>query len=106
MKIKLNIDDLAVESFATTNPPDFQGTVIGAQESTNIECTGPSGPTCQEYVSCVYHQSCGAPENCPNTWLTGCPGGHTKPWTDYSCVNLPSCEPFVETCGMCPINEH
>jgi hypothetical protein len=46
-KLKLDLEDLAVESFATTPEPRAEGgTVFGQQCTCYTQCTCPGCPTC------------------------------------------------------------
>ncbi len=79
-KLKLDLDDLSVESFASTPEPRGEGgTVFGQNHCTcYTQCTCPGCPTCD--ASC--NGTCGCTED------ASCYGS-----CDYSCV----CS--NETCG-------
>ena len=49
-KLKLNLDQLAVDSFDTTRPAARAGTVFGEECTCQTACTCPGCPTC--YESC------------------------------------------------------
>jgi hypothetical protein len=61
-KLKLQTDDLRVESFETTRAVKEKGTVVGEQQCTcPTQCTCPGCPTCDQScngtcagVSCAY----------------------------------------------------
>jgi hypothetical protein len=55
-KLKLNLDELMVDSFDTTKPAAKQGTVFGEQCTCYTNCTCPGCPTCD--ASC--NGTCGA----------------------------------------------
>ncbi len=60
-KLKLNLEDLTVDSFDTTRPAQKQGTVFGEQCTCYTNCTCPGCPTCD--ASC--NGTCGG--TCANT---------------------------------------
>ena len=65
-KLKLNLDELTVDSFDTTKNEAKIGTVFGEQCTCYTNCTCPGCPTCD--ASCngtCYDYTCAA----------GCPGG-------------------------------
>jgi hypothetical protein len=102
-KLKLNLDELTVDSFDTTRPTNKQGTVFGEQCTCYTQCTCPGCPTC--YASC--NGTCEATcantcddntcVNCtddselcvPNTYGAECPSRHScdycNTWQDTSC---------------------
>jgi hypothetical protein len=45
-KLKLNLDQLAVDSFDTSRPAQKEGTVFGEQCTCYTNCTCPGCPTC------------------------------------------------------------
>jgi hypothetical protein len=57
-KLKLNLDQLTVDSFGTAPVDEKKGTVHGEQCTCQTACTCPGCPTC--------YASCGA------TCMTGC----------------------------------
>jgi hypothetical protein len=71
-KVKLNLEALAVESFATDEAAGSRGTVL-ARSDTNYEIGGTCG---SEYNT--YYESCLAGQ-CPNSWDQPCGGGTTRP---------------------------
>lgn len=89
-KLKLNLDDLAVESFATT--PDARGaggTVFGQNHCTcYTQCTCPGCPTCDP--SC--NGTCG--DTCEGTCDYTC-GGHTCLGGVQTCAD--SCDGVCNT---------
>ncbi|HYW11388.1 MAG TPA: hypothetical protein VE871_05505 [Longimicrobium sp.] len=93
-KLKLNLEDLTVDSFDTTRPANKQGTVFGEQCTCYTQCTCPGCPTCD--ASC--NGTCGG--TCANTC------------DDNTCVNCSDdtelCSPFTygaecpsRTCNVC-----
>ena len=79
-KLKLNLDQLSVDSFDTTRAEAKTGTVFGEQCTCYTNCTCPGCPTCD--ASC--NGTCDA--SCNGTCDTGCGGGDT----DFSCFG--SCD--------------
>jgi hypothetical protein len=78
-KLKLDLEDLSVESFATTPESRGEGgTVFGQQCTCYTQCTCPGCPTCD--ASC--NGTCGG--TCGGTCEASCNG--TCDFTcDYSC---------------------
>ena len=46
---KLNLDQLAVDSFDTSDAPEEKGTVFAEQCTCHTNCTCPGCPTCDIY---------------------------------------------------------
>ena len=65
-KLKLNLEDLSVDTFDTTAPHKAKGTVFGEQCTCYTQCTCPGCPTCD--ASC--NGTCG--DTCPNTCAYTC----------------------------------
>ena len=61
MKLKLNLDQLTVDSFDTSASEKPRGTVFGEQCTCYTQCTCPGCPTCD--ATCPY--TC--EQTCPNT---------------------------------------
>ena len=83
MKIRLNLEALAVDSFDTTAPAHARGTVFAEQCTCPTNCTCPGCPTCDD--------------TCPATC----------PWTcdDASCVDSCNGTCYGHTCeGTCRID--
>jgi hypothetical protein len=76
-KLKLNLDQLAVDSFDTTTPAAKAGTVFGEQCTCYTNCTCPGCPTCD--ASC--NGTCGA--SCNGTCGDSC--DWTCNYTDCAC---------------------
>ncbi|HEX2206353.1 MAG TPA: hypothetical protein VHG93_01620 [Longimicrobium sp.] len=77
-KLKLDLDQLTVESFDTSRHAEKKGTVFGEQCTCYTQCTCPGCPTCANYNTCD--------NTCPNTCAYTC-DDNTCPYTcdDASC---------------------
>ncbi|WP_420130426.1 hypothetical protein [Longimicrobium sp.] len=84
-KLKLQVEDLAVESFDTTRPQKAKGTVFGEQCTCYTQCTCPGCPTC--YASC--NGTCDA--SCNGTCDASCNGT-----CDATCNG---CDTWDVSCG-------
>jgi hypothetical protein len=89
-KLKLNLDELSVESFDTTKSEKSKGTVFGEQCTCYTQCTCPGCPTCDGTcpATCPYtcdDASCGA--SC---------GGSCDCSNDYTCEG---CTQYDATCN-------
>jgi hypothetical protein len=87
-KLKLDLEDLAVESFATT--PEAHrvgGTVFGQQCTCYTQCTCPGCPTCDASCNGSCINTCAASCNgtCGGTCDASCNGT-----CDWSCECYPS----------------
>ncbi len=81
-KLKLNLEDLAVDSFDTTRPERPGGTVFGEQCTCYTNCTCPGCPTCDA--------------SCNGTCDASCDGTGGGTWCDYmSCGG--TC--YDQSCG-------
>jgi hypothetical protein len=79
-KLKLDLEDLAVESFATTAEPRREsGTVFGQQCTCYTQCTCPGCPTCDASCNGTCGGTCGA--SCNGTCGDTC----NCPTADYTC---------------------
>ncbi|WP_420130425.1 hypothetical protein [Longimicrobium sp.] len=84
-KLKLQLEDLSVESFDTTSHTRAKGTVFGEQCTCYTQCTCPGCPTC--YASC--NGTCDA--SCNGTCDASCNGtcdascGRACGTWDYTC---------------------
>jgi hypothetical protein len=83
-KLRLNVDALTVQSFATADQASSRGTVHGE------ECTCPTNCTCPGCPSCG--------ETCPNTCAETCDDA-TCNTCDYSCWD--TCQKTCYT-WICP----
>jgi hypothetical protein len=72
-KLRLNLDQLDVDSFDTSASATAKGTVFGEQCTCYTNCTCPGCPTCN-------HTQCGQ-QTCENTCDDSCWGS----CDDYSC---------------------
>ena len=64
-KLKLRLDDLAVDAFHTTAAEGDRGTVFGQQCTCETQCTCPGCPTCD--ITCPYtcdDDTCGGQATC------------------------------------------
>ncbi len=94
-KLKLNLEDLSVESFATTPEARHEGgTVFGQQCTCYTQCTCPGCPTCD--ASC--NGTCGG--TCGGTCDASC-NGTCDGSCDYSCGDTcyETCGYTCQTCG-------
>jgi hypothetical protein len=89
MKLKLNLDELTVDSFDTTRPAAKQGTVFGEQCTCYTNCTCPGCPTC--YASC--NGTCGG--TCEASCNGTCAGGTCDASCNGTCAG--SC--YQTDCG-------
>jgi hypothetical protein len=83
-KLKLQLDQLNVDSFNTSTPRSEKGTVFGEQCTCYTECTCPGCPTCD--ATCAYtcdDASCGG--TCDCTYEPG------DTQYDYTCRNYGTC---------------
>ncbi len=94
-KLKLNLDELNVDTFNTEAPARPSGTVFGEQCTCYTNCTCPGCPTCDAscngtcYASC--NGSCDA--SCNGTCGATCDASCNWCGTayDYTCRNYGSC---------------
>jgi len=103
-KLKLNLDALAVETFATDHHSGGLGTVAG-QGFTNLcitnncggtsLCTGAGGNAGSCDGTCYF--TCGD-RNCASYELTNCGG---TDYADCGSVNIDTC---AYTCGVCEVS--
>ncbi|HEX6911474.1 MAG TPA: hypothetical protein VF142_13805 [Longimicrobium sp.] len=93
-KLKLNLDELNVDSFDTTKSERPKGTVFGEQCTCYTNCTCPGCPTCD--ASC--NGTCDA--SCNGTCDASCNGtcascGDSCDWcgtvNDYTCAPYGTC---------------
>lgn len=70
-KLKLQLDDLAVESFDTSAARSEKGTVFGEECTCPTNCTCPGCPTCANYATC--DATC--PETCDDLSCANSCGG-------------------------------
>ena len=99
-KLKLNLDDIKVESFEVSNERKRQGTIIGALpcEDTGDGSCGTGGGAQSNEPKCSDVFCTQGPQ---------CPSGHTFPSCDFTCftcyTNCATCETHCGTCDpTCP----
>jgi hypothetical protein len=95
-KLKLQLEDLTVDSFDTSSTEKPKGTVFGEQCTCYTNCTCPGCPTCD--ASC--NGTCGG--SCNGTCGASCYGTcdcQTNNTCNYSCYAT-DCQ-FGYTCGQC-----
>lgn len=108
-KFRLQLDDLLIDSFATTPVKSEKGTVFGEQCTCATACTCPGCPTCD--ASC--NGTCAA--SCNGTCDAGC-GGETYDWScggtcegscgggdtcDYTCPGYATYGAWNQECRLC-----
>ena len=84
-KLKLNLDELTVDSFDTMRPAPKAGTVFGEQCTCYTNCTCPGCPTC--YASCDGTCAGTCAQTCDDATCAGCASGY------YTCGD--------DTCNGC-----
>ena len=83
-KIKLQLEDLAIDSFATTAPKKAEGTVFGEQctcsfcTCRDLTCDHSCYETCGNEYSCVY--------TCDGYGAPGCASYATAPGPEQECM--------------------
>jgi hypothetical protein len=90
-KLKLHLEDLAVDSFDTSASDTAKGTVFGEQCTCYTQCTCPGCPTC--YASC--NGTCDA--SCNGTCGASC-NGTCDASCNGTCETLDSCDCSYDTC--------
>ena len=106
-KLKLQLDDLQVDTFQTTSAEKSKGTVFGEQCTCYTQCTCPGCPTC--YASCngscdaSCNGTCGASceATCGGTcdWTCNCTGGGDT--CDYTCPGYATSPGGNYECRLC-----
>jgi hypothetical protein len=102
-KMKLNLEQLAVDSFDTSAAPQPRGTVFGEEYTNLTHCSCPGHPSCDGYDTCQGSPSCDGVctytqgnDTCDIT----CHGAFT---CELSCDYGPSCYYTCITCEYtCP----
>jgi hypothetical protein len=88
-KLRLDFDDLHVESFATANAGESQGTVNAHASFRN---------SCNPANTCDYHETCGGWDSCFVTCIGSCPCEPDDP-TFYA-TNCDTCaQTYCNSCG-------
>ena len=97
-KLRLNLEQLAVDTFQTATSPADEGTVFGEQCTCRTACTCPGCPTCDN-TQCN-QGSCGdtCDWTCPASCAFSCAGSC---WYT-NCASNPTCDPSggVEQCCL------
>jgi hypothetical protein len=90
-KLKLNLDELTVDSFDTTRSEKPKGTVFGEQCTCYTNCTCPGCPTCDASCNGTCDASCNGTcdASCNGTCGDSCDYCGTA--YDYTCRNYGSC---------------
>ena len=96
-KLKLDLDQLAVDTFDTSASEKPRGTVFGEQCTCYTQCTCPGCPTCDASCNGTCGHTCqascyGTCENTCNTCAASCYGtcdGCT--FYDVTCRNIGTC---------------
>ncbi|WP_420128328.1 hypothetical protein [Longimicrobium sp.] len=97
-KLKLNLEDLAVDSFDTMRPAPKKGTVFGEQCTCYTQCTCPGCPTCDASCNGTCGGTCEASCNgtCGGTCEASCNGTCAGASCGASCFG--TCE--YESCNF------
>ena len=100
-KLKLDLDELTIDSFDTTRPSRSKGTVFGEQCTCYTQCTCPGCPTCDASCDGTCGGTCGE-----NTCAASCNGTCGAATCGYSCHQTHcGCEPqscLDTACGNSP----
>ena len=83
-KLRLNLDQLTVDSFDTAQPAQKKGTVFGEQCTCYTNCTCPGCPTCDASCNGTCGGTCDA--SCNGTCAGSCYGT-----CDYVSCNQSDC---------------
>jgi hypothetical protein len=90
-KLKLHLEDLAVESFDTTRPAKAKGTVFGEQCTCYSDCTCPEAGTCGATCDASCYDTC--QPSCNGTCVGTCDGCTFEPVA--TCFNYDTCDPAI-----------
>jgi hypothetical protein len=82
-KLKLNLDQLSVDSFDTTKPEAKTGTVFGEQCTCYTNCTCPGCYTCDASCNGTCGATCDA--SCNGTCGATCDASCNGTCYDYTC---------------------
>ncbi len=72
-KLKLNLDQLAVDSFGTVPAEEKKGTVLGEQCTCYTACTCPGCDTCDASCGATCMSQCGSCDSNDPSWTAGGP---------------------------------
>ena len=95
-KLKLNLDQLTVDSFNTSGAEKPKGTVFGEQCTCYTNCTCPGCPTCDASCNGTCDASCNGTCDASCNGTCNCASGNT---CDLSC-GATDCG-WGYTCGNC-----
>lgn len=108
-KLKLDLDQLAVDTFDTEAPPVRKGTVYGEQCTCYTACTCPGCPTCDVSCNGTCAGTCDASCNgtcggsCDGTCDATCNGTcYDCTAYDYTCRNIGTCNYWRGDCAHIP----
>ena len=101
-KLKLNLEQLSVDSFDTTRSEKPKGTVFGEQCTCYTNCTCPGCPTCD--ATCAYTCDDATCPNCPtcNASCNGTCDCGTWDSCDAYCTRFDATCRGYGTCGIYP----
>ena len=104
-KLKLNLDQLSVDSFDTTRSEKPKGTVFGEQCTCYTNCTCPGCPTCD--ATCAYTCDDATCPNCPtcNASCNGTCNCGTYNSCDAWCTQYDATCRGYGTCGIYPCKQ-
>jgi len=107
-KLRLQLEDLVIDSFSTTPVRRAKGTVYGEQCTCPTACTCPGCPTCD--ASCggtcggTCDASCNGTCNCPGTYdfsCNTCEGSCGGESCDYTCQGYATYGGIHMDCVLC-----
>ena len=104
-KLKLNLEDLSVDSFDTTRSERPKGTVFGEQCTCYTNCTCPGCPTCDASCNGTCDASCNGTcdASCNGTCDASCYGTCGISCNETACIRLCGSIQFSACNGMiCP----
>jgi hypothetical protein len=99
-KLKLDLDQLTVDSFHTAAPARREGTVFGEQCTCYTNCTCPGCPTCDHTCANTCAYTCDD-ATCANT--CGC--NDTYDYTCEGCTQYDATCRGYGTCGIYPCRD-
>lgn len=103
-KLRLQLDDLRIDSFDTTHAQQAKGTVFGEQCTCYTQCTCPGCPSCDESCNGTCDVSCfdTCDVSCDGTCYKtcACTGGNTD--GGYTCAGYATTpDPENMICVFC-----
>jgi hypothetical protein len=98
-KLKLQLDDLSVESFDTVAARTGKGTIFGEQCTCYTQCTCPGCPTCDASCNGTCAATCNG--SCDGTCDYTCPG--CAPETQEDTCKQYSCQGVCTDYSVCYI---